>query len=166
MAAPRRTLLGRAVSSVRRRHVYRSEWSLETDDHEMFDVRRTRLFFDEILLVTYHQKRNAAYLIVCALFTLLGGGIAVALMVAREWGWAAGLFAMVGAPFLILGLHHAVTGVDVVTVFGKRTATAMEFAFRKRRAREVYQLVCRLARESQERLAHELGGEPPTQAGT
>ena len=55
-------------------------------------------------------------------------------------------------PFVILIALRFVLRVDVVTVYGVRTKAEMQFWFRKARARQAYQQVCRLARERQQRI--------------
>jgi hypothetical protein len=51
--------------------------------------------------------------------------------------------------------------VDAVTVYGKRTKAQILFWFRKQQARQVYQQICRLAREHQDRLARQVAAAAP-----
>jgi len=71
-------------------------------------------------------------------------------LIAIEDPRAAGVvFAIFGLPFVIAALLRLALRLDVVTVYGIRGKCTLPFWFAKRRAREVYTLVCRLAREHQ-----------------
>lgn len=156
----RRTLLGRRTTVSSQWKVYRSPDAIETEELEGYDVVRKRVLLDEVLLVTLHRTIGWPFVVtmvvlvlLCALITL---GVAA---VDRTVGLAVG--AALVLPLLVLLVLRLVLGVEVVTVFGKRTKAEIHFWFRKRRAREVFSLVCRLARERQQaRTALTPGGAP------
>lgn len=159
MAQSRRTYLGKLASMTRRQRVYRTADALEIDDSEDYDIRRFRLFFDEILLVTYHQRVSFWYLTGLMLLVGFSGLAALALGTSIDWIVAAVTFSVLGVPCLVLSVLHLVLKVDVVTVYGRRTLARMEYSYRKQRARETYLLIGRLAREHQDRIAREIAAE-------
>lgn len=145
----RRTLLGRSSTLSSQRKVYRARDAVEMEEIEGYDVVRKRVLLDEVLLVTLHRAIGWAFvvamLVLALLFGLIGLGVAAS---DRTAGLAVGGATVV--PLLALLALRLVLGVEVVTVFGKRTKAEIHFWFRKRRAREVFSLVCRLARERQQ----------------
>ena len=160
-----RTLLGKRTTLGRVQAVFQTADALEIDDLEYFHVRRTRLFYDEIQLLTYHQRADVAFVVGCTLILLFVTMVAsIVGLAAEDWLVAGLLFGALGAPALVLGIVRLILKVDVVTASGKRTSAQMEFGFRKARAREVYQRLARLTRESQEGLARELAAEEPPAA--
>jgi hypothetical protein len=159
MPASRRTFLGKVISMARRQRVYRTSDALEIDDSEDYDIRRFRLFFDEILLVTYHQRVGTLYLITLLMLGAFAALAAMGVGAAADWVAGAVIFALLSLPCIVLSILHLVLKVDVVTVYGRRTLARMEFAFRKQQARDVYQLICRQAREQQDRLSREIAAE-------
>jgi hypothetical protein len=163
--APRRTFLGKTTSIIRRQRVYQADEALEIDDSEDYRIRRSRLFYDEIVLVTHHRRIDWINVVVSALMVMLAAFITLILALNQAFAPAAIIFALLGLPFVALGIAHLALQLDVVTVFGKRTHAQMQFLVRKRRAREVYERIGTLAREHQERLARELAADDERQAG-
>ncbi len=155
-----RHYLGKASGVALRQRVYRTREYLEVDEIDGYDVVRKRVFFDDVLLVTYHRFLGWPYLVgvlvLLALFTLISLAIAVS---DRRGGLI--VFAVTALPFLVLLLLRLVLKVVAVTVFGKRSKAQVQFAFKKARAREVYVQLCRAVREQQERLARELHRSQP-----
>jgi hypothetical protein len=152
--APRRTLLGRTSGLTSFSRVYRTADAVEVDEIEGTDVTRRRVLLEEVLVVTHHREYGTAFVVtLLALLTVSGAMSAFAAAVEPTVGLV--LFAFSGLPALLaLGFRLAL-GLDVVTVFGRRTRATLHFPFRKARAREVFRLLCRHARERQERLARE-----------
>ena len=150
-----RHYLGKAADMVLRQRVYRSREYLEVEELDGYDVVRKRVFFDDVLLVTYHQFLGWPFLLAMGGFSALFGLIALVMMVnAPRSGLVFALFFV--APFLIPFVLRLILKVDAVTVYGKRSKARVHFAFRKTRAREVYAQICRAVREHQDRLAREL----------
>ena len=150
-----RHYLGAASGIALRQRVYRTRDYLEVDEIDGYDVVRKRVFFDDVLLVTYHRFMGWSFLVamgtLAAIFTLIavatGSG-------SRDAGLA--IFAISALPFLVLFAGRLILKVDAVTVYGKRSRAQIHFPVRKGRAREVYVQLCRAAREHQDRLTREL----------
>jgi hypothetical protein len=157
----RRTLLGKIASLSRRQRVYRTDEALEIDDCEDYTIRRSRLFYDEIVLVTYHRRIGWLYVLVFLVVAAVAAFVAFFVGLGGNWAAAAVTFALLGFPPLAAAALRLALRLEVVTVYGKRTAAQMEFFFRKQRARDVYELVCRLAREHQDRVSVEAADAPP-----
>jgi predicted alpha/beta hydrolase len=157
----RRVLLGTRRGFMRQQRTYRAADYLEIDNIEGHEVRRRRIFYDEILMVTFHSALGWAAIVmtgmVAAFFGLLG------LAVHGASRLAAGIvFAAVCIPLMVFLILRSVMPDEVVTVFGKRTRTQMRFWTRTARPREIYGLICRLAREHQARVARQSASESVT----
>jgi hypothetical protein len=147
-AGPRRTLVAVDRGLLSNTRVYRTADALEIDRVEGYDVTRRSVLFDEVLLVTRHKAFGWPLLVASAVMVVMM--IALCGLIATESPRAAGIvFSIFGLPFAIAALLRLALRLDIVTVYGIRGKCAMPFWFGKRRAREVYTLVCRLAREQQ-----------------
>jgi hypothetical protein len=152
--APRRTLLGTTSGLSSFSRVYRTADAVEVDEVEGTDVTRRRVLLEEVLLVTHHREYGTAFVVtMLAVLTVFGGISAIAATVDLTVGLV--LFGFTGLPPLLALAFRLVLGLDVVTVFGRRTRATVHFSVRKARAREVYLLLCRMARERQARLTRE-----------
>lgn len=161
-----RTLLGKWTSTVSRVRVFEYPESLEIESNEQFEVTKRRVFLDDVQLVTYHRRRGVAYLVLTGIvatfanfFILLGvflGGEAFVPM--------ATIFGIFAVPATIAFLVRLIWGLDIVTVYSRRSKLAIRFRLRKTKAREVYGHVCAIVREAQRRKAAEYGSEAPTPA--
>ena len=60
---PRRTLIGKRNGVSTRQRIYRTADALEIEEVEGYDVTRRRVFFDDIVLVTYHQFLGWPFLV-------------------------------------------------------------------------------------------------------
>lgn len=154
----RRSLIGKRNGVSSRQRIYQTADAIEVDELEGYDVTRRRVFFDDIVLVTYHQFLGWPFLVlmgvlltVSTLFTLVafGGG----------WGPGLVVFSISALPCLVAIILRLVLKVDAVTVYGKRTRAQIPFWFRKQQARQLYQQIGRLALEQQDRLARPVGSE-------
>lgn len=147
-ATPRRSLLGIRSGIASRVRVYRTADALEVEELEGYDVTRKRVFFDEVLLVTYHRCVGAGWVAAVSLLLGFAALLSAAVLAANR---SAGLVLLVCLPLPLLALLvlRLTLRVEAVTVYGRRSRAQLHFWFRKRRAREVFQLVCRLARERQ-----------------
>lgn len=148
---PVRRLLGKAHSWTERVRVFWTDEALEVDQADNYEIRRRRVFFDEILLVTLHSTRGGVMPWLLALLAVPCGLFALAFT---------GDEADVGRVFLVmaavLGLLAAIVAllpIWVVTAFGRRTRARMNFRLREGRAREVYAEICRAAGQAQSELA-------------
>lgn len=158
---PRRRLLGKAHSLSERVRTYWTDEALEVDEVDHYEIRRRRVFFDEILLVTLHTKRGSMIAWIPGLLAIFMALMAAAAVISEP---------TVGRIFGIITLVLlALMGVAllipnwVVTVFGKRTRGRMFFQMRQGKAREVYAAICRAASDAQRALALRLAAEAPLQ---
>jgi hypothetical protein len=148
--APRRVKLGERRDLMGRERVYEAAEFLECEEAEGSKVRRRRLFYDEIVLVTLHQQIGGTGLITAAI--LIGLGALAALVTAGIAGArAGGLTLLVLAPPLLAFLIMRVAiQEEIVTVFGLRGRARMAFWLRRARARAVYDGI--VARVTQARM--------------
>lgn len=156
-----RVQLAKYTSTVSRIRVYEHEDSLELESNEQYEVTRRRVFLDDVLLVTYHRRRGAAYLVVTGILALIFDGLAFASL--GFGGWSAMpmvvMLMVPGLPATIGFLVRAIYGLDIVTVYGRRSKLAMRFRVRKQRAREVYERICTIVAQAQQRRAEEYAAE-------
>lgn len=161
MAAPRRVLLGKGSSLSSRHRVFRTPDAIEVEEAEGYDVTRRRVWLDEVLLVTYHRTVGWAFVAVMLAFMGIFGFFGFIVLVVNPSAQSAGYLAALLLPFAIPLALRLLLRVDVVTVYGRRTKAEMQFWFRKAQARQIYQQVCRLARERQQRLRTAPGTRRP-----
>ncbi len=161
MAPPRRVLLGKGSSLSSRHRVFRTPDAIEVEEVEGYDVTRRRVWLDEVLLVTYHRTVGWAFVAVMLAFMALVGFFGLVFMVANPSVESAGYVAVLLLPFVLPLALRLLLRVDVITIYGRRTKAEMQFWFRKAQARQVYQQVCRLARERQQRLRSAPGARRP-----
>jgi len=158
MRDPNRNLIGRWSSFIQRERVYAVPDGIEVEVDERIDVACRRVLYDDVLLVTYHRERGALFLILSGLFAFGFLTLAIYLSTLGTPGVVFGItFSLFGLPFLIAFLLRAIFGVDVITVFGRRSKAAIRYRLRKRRAREVHELICAAVRSAHQKLATEGG---------
>lgn len=159
-ARPQRKRIGRWNEIAARHVVYQTPSGVEVDEVDHFEVNRRRVLFEDILLVTKHHYIGAAYVAINAVIALF------LLIVGFAIGQTASVitFAVMAAPFAILAMVRLSVGVEVVTIFGKRSRARMRYAFRKRRARQVFAEITAKTREAQRRLADEIRASEPAEA--
>ncbi len=151
----RRILLGRKLGLLTRERVFRFPDGLEVDVVLGAQARCQRVFFDEVHLVTLHRSSGGVFLLVAGI--LFAFAAVVSLVAGLIGGWPVGLgvFAATALPAVSVFFLRLVQGLDVVTVYGKRSRAEMHFFLKRGRAQEVYHQVCRLARERQEHVSRE-----------
>jgi hypothetical protein len=144
-----RMLLGKARTLGSRAAIYEAEDGLEIEINEQYEVTQKRVLYDDVLMVTIHREMGAAFLVITGLWAAFFITIASwILSLDRDVLPVAVVFYGIAAPAAIAFLLRLVLGVDVVTVFGRRSKTAMRFALRKRRARQVYASICAVVRKA------------------
>jgi hypothetical protein len=148
-----RTFLGRDQNLAGYRRVYEIEDGLEIDENSFVEIERTRVYFDDVLGITYHVQMGAAFLIAMGLCALFFGGIALIAAFGDAEPAAAIVFACLAAPFVAAFILRLALRVDVITVFGKRTMASMKFGYRKARAREIFRDLTQKIRACQEKAA-------------
>jgi hypothetical protein len=158
-----RRLLGTERTLADRSRVYRIEEGLEVDLVDSYNIRRRRVFFDEVQLVTLHSRRGSLWPVV--LLTLLAAGALLSARALQNEGPAGTILFVAAFGIGVLAIAAAVFPVWVVTVFGKRTRARMQFN-RQRKAQSVYAEMCGAAASAQEtvrQLSAELSpsGPPP-----
>jgi hypothetical protein len=145
-----RHYLGSAHTLSERVRVYRTEKALEVDRLESYEIRRSRVLFDEVLLVTLHRKLGGALpWLLLTLAVVMGFSAALASSVpelSRSLAGVAGGLVLTGA-----GLFF--TPLWVVTVFGRRTRARLQFRLREKKARAAFAQICQAVDEAQRTLA-------------
>ncbi len=160
-SAPARRLLGTADGIAERVRVYHTAEALEIDLMEYYNVRRRRVFFDEVQLVTLHSKRGlVAGAVVWGVLALLVGLAAAG--VAKN-GSSQALFAFLAATvtLAVACLVAMLVPVWTITVFGKRTRARIRFRLRGGKALRVYEEICRATAEAQEAAALRFAAQRP-----
>jgi hypothetical protein len=164
MKDPNRKLIGKWSNFIQRERIYAVPDGIEVEVDERIDVSARRVLYDDVLLVTYHRERGALFLTLTGLFSLGFIALVVYLSTLGPAAIVVGvMFGLFGLPFVIAFLVRAIFGIDVVTVFGRRSKAVIRYRVRKRRAREVHDLVCAAVRNAHQKLAHEYASSPEPQ---
>lgn len=145
-----RAYLGRDFDFGSRRFIYRVKDAVEVDDNTWVEIERTRVYFDDVLAITFHKYRSVGFLIFTGIFGGLFGLISYAIGNTEPIvGWIFFIFCCF--PFILFLALHSLLGVDVVTVYGRRTLARIKYGYRKGRAREVWEDLVRRVQENQAR---------------
>lgn len=149
-----RKLLGKSRTVGSRAMVYQVDDGLEIEVNEQYDVVHKRVLFDDVIMVTIHREMGVAYLTTMAIISAFFWCIGLLILSADVDAWPAALvLGVLGLPTAILFLIRFLFGVDVVTVFGRRSKAALHFAMKKKHAREVYGSICAAVRSAHRRAA-------------
>jgi hypothetical protein len=160
MSPVARIRLGHYAGLATRYSVFRTEAALEIDEKDHFEVRRKRVFFDDILLVTHHRDIGTAFCVVNALVALICWTFAFIFLMSGSSGGVIA-FSCLAAPSTLAVILRLTLRVDVVTVFGRRSKAILRYTFRKRFARETFADLCERARAAQQRVADEIAASVP-----
>jgi hypothetical protein len=149
----RRRLLGTNATFGGRIRMYLADDAIEVDEMEGYVGARKRVLFDEVLLLTYDQRRRWATVIGMTVLVLVFAG--TGLIVALVGGRAApiGVYLTISTLamlFLSILVYQLGSGSNCITVFGKRT-TAQAFVFGRRRAQATFDVLRDRIAGSQER---------------
>jgi len=152
MSEPGRTLLGRYTGLASRERLYETAEGIEVESNDHYDVARRRVFYDDVVLVTYHRQIGGLFITINLLFifmiVFMAASVASAIRTKAVWPviitWL--IFA---APSAIAVILRLLLRVDVITVFGRRSKATLRYSWRKRRAREVYGRICSRVRHAQ-----------------
>lgn len=161
MTAPaKRTRIGRNNNIATRQVVYRTPQGLEVDELDHFEIIRKRVFYEDVLLVTYHRQRSAGGVIVLAiLFVIL---TVVAASVMKSVPVLAAILASAAGVALLFTVVRLLLQVDVITVFGRRSKAMVRYYYRKELARRTYNEICANVAAAQRSLARDIAAtEPP-----
>ncbi|HEX7153641.1 MAG TPA: hypothetical protein VF618_19285 [Thermoanaerobaculia bacterium] len=143
-----------------RRTVFATQDGLETVARNVYDVGHERVLWDDVMMVTRHREHGWSAIIVGFLIAAFFIGIAVAIMLGSTDAWIVALiFFGMGFPFLFVALSRLFLGVDVVTVYGRRSSTSIRWIYRKARAVETYTLIIARARAAQRHLEQQIRAE-------
>jgi hypothetical protein len=154
-AAPRK-LLAKSRMAFSNQSVFQTAEGLDIESNEQYEIVERRVLFDDVLLVTIHREKGVPYLVVTGLFSLFFVGLALLILSINVDAWsAAAVFGIMGSPVLLAFLIRLFLGVDVITVFGRRSKAELRFALRKKRAREVYGTICAAVRSAHRRAGAE-----------
>jgi len=158
--ATKRTRIGRNSNFAMRQIVYRTPVGIEIDELDHFEIVRKRVFYDDVLLVTYHRQQSWGFIVLTAIVLLLFGSLAI---VASSIPPLALTLAAVAAIALILGVTRLLMQVEVVSVFGRRSKAAIRYGYRKAFARRMYNEICANVAAAQRRLAQEIAANEPAE---
>jgi len=154
----KRKRIGRWNDLVTRQVIYQTNDGIEVDEIDHFEVQRKRVFYEDVVLVTRHHYMGPGFI---AVMLLVGLGF-IAIGVATRVTGAIITFAIIGAPFVIAGILRVALGVEVITVFGKRSRARIRYVYRKAFARQIFAEIVARSRDAQRRLAEEIReSEPP-----
>jgi hypothetical protein len=161
---PRR-LIGKSHSIGARAAIYQVEDGLEIETSEQYDIVQRRVLFDDVLMVTIHREKGLLYLFLTGVLAAFFLGIGLLILSVNIDAWPAALiFGVFGVPALLAFLIRLFLGVDVVTIFGRRSKANIRFALRKRRAREVYGAICAAVRAAHREHEREIRPAVPVEA--
>lgn len=149
-----RKFLGRSRQVGSRATVYQVADGLEIEANEQYDVVHKRVLFDDVMMVTIHRELGIPYLVTTGLITLFCFGMAIFILLVNTDGWpASAVFGVLGLPSATLLVIRWFSGVNVVTVFGRRSKAVLHFTRKKHRAREVYNEICAAVRQKHDELS-------------
>jgi hypothetical protein len=151
-----RKLLGKSRTFGSRAEVYQVGDGLEIETNEQYDVVQRRVLFDDVMMVTLHREIGVIYLLLTGMLALFFLGIGLVILSFNIDAWPAALvFGILGGPPFFGFFIRLFLGVDVVTIFGRRSKADLRFALRKRRAREIYGTICAVVRNAHRRAGAE-----------
>lgn len=145
------------------RSVFEIEEGLEVDEVNLAVIERTRVYFDDVLGITFHQAAGLGFLIfagICSVFF----GVASVSAFADGNPIPGSILAVVALGFGTVFLLRAALKVSVITVFGKRTLACIKFPMRSEHARRVYEDLARKIRVCQDKAAAAQPQPPPPPA--
>jgi hypothetical protein len=143
----KRRFLGRYNNLVSRHAIYETDDALEIDEQDNFEIVRKRVFFEDVLLVTMHERTG-----ILAIFVSVGFAALFGLIAAIASGGTSWTFAALALPLLTNGVLRIVRKETVITVFGRRSRARIRFPLRKARAHQLYGELCAHVRRVQTQL--------------
>ncbi len=159
---PSREFLGNDYSSFVRRKVFLLVDAIETDEYLFIRIERTRVYFDDVLAITYHQQRGIVGIVVTGLLALFFALMAIGTLVdsGREKQIGALILFFVAAVFGAVAILRLAMPLDVISVFGRRTNSRMKFWLRKQRAQDLYTRLIEQVRARQQKAAASMPPPP------
>ena len=148
---PRRHYLGSFLGWTERMRVFRTDEALEVDSSDRYEIRRRRVFFDEVVLATLHRQWGGGpYPWSFASLALLAGLLSLAF---TSEPIALGITLGIAGFLGVLALAGFLIPSWIVTVYGKRARARIRIRLREAKARTLYGEICRAAAEAQRALA-------------
>ncbi len=161
----RRQYLGREYASGSQFRVYLLPDAVEVDELTYSQGERTRVYFDDVLLLTYHRRYGTAFLlftaIVTAIFLLIALFNGAGTGTTRSDRELAVVMLVMASPFVLAFILRVIFRIDVITVYGRRTLARLNFHWRKGRAREVYSELRKRIEARQAQVAKEQAALAP-----
>ncbi len=145
MTRSKRRYVGAFGDLATRTSVYERDNALEVDEQDAFHIRRRRVFFEDVLLVTLHDSIS-----LLGIFTPFGVSsvlFLIAIAIGHEGGWITAAFAL---PFIAYGVARMAIRDAIITVFGRRSRARIRFTLRRRKAQRTYEELCEKIRKAQE----------------
>lgn len=156
---PARTRIGTSARAFGREAVYELPDGIEIEATENYEVIRRRVLFEDVLLITYHREIGIWFVVLNGLiggfFLFMGVVIVSAQRSGSVWPYLTPWLVM-AIPFLVAAALRAIMGVDVISIFGRRSKAQIRFTLRKQRAREVYGRILARVRQAQKSLENEI----------
>jgi hypothetical protein len=153
-----RTRLGSSAHAFGREAVYELPDGVEVESSENYEVIRKRVLFEDVLLVTYHREIGFWFILLNALvggfFLFIGIIIVNAQRSGSVWPFLTPWLVM-AFPFLLAAALRAILGVEVISIFGRRSKAQIRFTLRKKRARDIYGRILARVRQAQRALERE-----------
>jgi hypothetical protein len=145
----RRVFLARDAAWMERVRVYRTDEALEVAHISYVEVSLTRVFFDEVRLLTLHRSFGGRILWLLMVLTALCG---LGLLAGNSVPEIYNFFLVVTLAVAAWTLVTALLPRSIVTVYGKRARARMRFPYRAGKARRVYDDLCRRVGDAQARV--------------
>ncbi len=144
MTRVKRRYLGRFGDLASRTSIYERGNAIEVDEQDAFHIRRRRVFYEDVQLVTMHDSVGLAGIFfgfgIATIFLLL------AFAMGRDAGW---IMAVAAAPFLAYGIARLTMRDAIITVFGRRSKARIRFTLSPKKARRIYDELCEKVRAAQ-----------------
>ena len=142
-----RRFLGRYNDVVTRHAVYATDSAIEVDERDNFAIVRKRVFFEDVQLVTLHDRVGIA-----AVFFSLGFAGFLGLVGLIAGGVGGGVTVLFGLPFLAYGIIRIRIKESIITIFGRRSRARIRFTLRRARAERLYDDLCAQVRRVQSEM--------------
>jgi hypothetical protein len=147
-----RRVIARHTGLATRELVYETSDGVEVESNDHYEVSRRRVFYDDVVLVTYHRQVGALFITVNALlvfmFVSLAAIMAAAIRTKDVWPMII-VWLLMAAPSFIAIVIRLLLRVDVINVYGRRSKATLRYSWRKQKAREVYGRICARVRQAQ-----------------
>jgi hypothetical protein len=152
MSDATRRQIARYTGMATRERAYETSDGIEIESNEGYEVSCRRVFYDDIVLVTYHRQLGALFMVLNGLLVAFIMGITFLIAATSRSGEALDALIpglIMASPSGIALILRLLFRVDVINVYGRRSMATLRYSFRKGKAREVYGRICARARQAQ-----------------